>query len=253
MKKSFTLIELLVVIAIIAILAAMLLPALSAARERARQSSCISRLKQLTLAEVMYSGDNNDYVCCFWNTRKDRYYVNTYGNVGQGHASMDNAIWQLGTGGYFGTTYEWSINSGMALTHANKKDYVWLKNNIFTCPSDTANSNMDNGTSSYIEYKFDDVAAYGGTTGNGGTGCGSSTLKKYDNAPRVIVGKHSPDNPIWLDTFKSGDATSYVLNHPSGQVNCGKLGGHVDTGNALPEPAKGQIHVLEVFDKLALK
>ena len=59
-KQQFTLIELLVVIAIIAILAAMLLPALSAARERARSASCQSKLKQHGTAAFMYSGDNAD-------------------------------------------------------------------------------------------------------------------------------------------------------------------------------------------------
>jgi len=59
-ESSFTLIELLVVIAIIAILAAMLLPALSAARERARTSNCLSNLKNLGLACMMYAGDNKD-------------------------------------------------------------------------------------------------------------------------------------------------------------------------------------------------
>ena len=122
MKKRinpFTLIELLVVIAIIAILAAMLLPALARAREKARQISCLNNQKQQTLGLIMYNDDN-----------KERYPWGdavAWGDAGTNPASGVAYAGYPGAwhGGYVDSIYSYISNAEIFLCTSDE-----IKNNL---------------------------------------------------------------------------------------------------------------------------
>ena len=92
-RTGFTLIELLVVIAIIAILAAILFPVFARAREKARQTSCLSNIKQITLGVVMYT---QDYDGCY----PPLVY---YGDLGYSD-NLNNVYWQYMIDPYIAST-----------------------------------------------------------------------------------------------------------------------------------------------------
>lgn len=126
-KRAFTLIELLVVIAIIAILAAMLLPALSKAKQKAQAIKCMNNLKQLTLGWIMFSGDNNDAIA---QSGGQAFDVGFLPNVWTTPGNVDN-MWVYGDmSKTLSSTNLQMIELGLTYPYINNTA-------VYKCPADT--------------------------------------------------------------------------------------------------------------------
>ena len=183
----------------------MLLPALSAARERARSANCVSKLKQIGLANTMYAGDNKDYL--------------TGGRVlaGETHMIGTDYYWgdqrdpyvRLMTGGYFGTAYD--IKSGT--------DFNKYKRPFWQCPSDTINISRLDGESTTYSTSY----IWAWSTGR----WWHSWIEANMGIGRTILGRHRPSIMVFSDNLVMGaDTATNVRNHPN-NINILAVGGDV--------------------------
>ena len=209
-RKGFTLIELLVVIAIIAILAAILFPVFAKAREKARQASCASNLKQIGLAMLQYSQDNDELLVKAW-------YAGNPANPNGWNASDPAA-------GY----YKW-MDAVYPYTKSTQ---------VFHCPDD---SGLNGTSGQYVP--FQQLGTTTGTTAGGDAKhYGSYSINSFNfNAAGSFPTATGPGNTVsgnggfTLATLNSPASTVWVVDGDGGyQADCDGNNLFITTEGGLP-------------------